>query len=137
MRRPVIGVGVVVFKHDQVLLIRRGTPPKQHQWSLPGGKQEWGETVPAAAHREVFEETGVTIHLGPLIDIVDLIERDETGELVRHYTLLDYAATWRSGTPCARDDAADARFWPLDAVNGLGLWHETARVIHQAWDRLA
>ena len=44
-RRPIVGVGVVVVRGDRVLLIRRGKPPRQGQWSLPGGAQELGETV--------------------------------------------------------------------------------------------
>src|SRR3546814_15852361 len=50
--RPLIGVGVVVFKGDRVLLIRRGKPPREGQWSLPGGRQRLGERIAATARRE-------------------------------------------------------------------------------------
>src|SRR3546814_14101329 len=59
--RPLIGVGVVVFKGDRVLLIRRGKPPREGQWSLPGGRQRLGERIAATARREVAEEAGIDI----------------------------------------------------------------------------
>ena len=59
--RPIVGVGVVVWRGDRVLLIQRGKAPRQGQWSLPGGAQELGETVVEAAVREVLEETGLAI----------------------------------------------------------------------------
>ena len=57
-RRPVPAAGVVCFRGDEVLLIRRGTPPREGEWSLPGGRIEWGERAADAALRELREETG-------------------------------------------------------------------------------
>ena len=74
--RPICGVGIVVFHQQKVLLIRRGKPPRQGEWSIPGGKQKLGETFQQAARREVQEETG--LKLGPLmlVDVVDSIFKD-------------------------------------------------------------
>ena len=130
--RPVVGVGVVVLRGDDVLLVRRGEPPRKDQWSIPGGKQERGETVRAAAHREIREETGVEIALIGLVDVVDGIRRDETGAAVSHYTLIDFAAEWVSGEPVAGDDAAEARWTPLDGLDDYRLWSETRRIIAAA-----
>lgn len=127
--RPMVGVGVVVWKGDDVLLIRRGKPPRRGEWSLPGGLQELGETVAEAAAREVREETGVEITLGPLVDVVDGIRRDEEDRVVTHYTLVDFVAEWRAGEPCAGDDAMDCRWVPADAIESLLRWPETVRVI--------
>ena len=134
MPQPVTGVGLVVFRGSDVLLVKRGRPPKQGQWSLPGGKLEWGETLANAALRELAEETSITAEIMGLIDTVDLIDRDETGAVVRHYALVDFAARWTGGEPVAGDDASDARFWSLDSVDTLGLWEETVRIIQQAWE---
>ena len=96
--RPFVGVGVVVWRGDNVLLIQRGKPPRIGAWSLPGGAQELGETVRETAVREVREETGVEIDVTHLIDVVDTITRDKDGRVRLQYTLVDFAAEWRLGT---------------------------------------
>lgn len=130
--RPVVGVGVVVLRGNDVLLIRRAEPPRKDRWSIPGGKQERGETVRDAAHREIREETGVEIALIGLVDVVDGISRDETGAAISHYTLIDFAAEWVSGEPVAGDDAAEARWTPLETLDDYRLWSETRRIIAAA-----
>ncbi len=130
--RPVVGVGVIVLRGNDVLLVRRGAPPLKNQWSIPGGKQERGETVRDAAHREIREETGVEIALIGLVDVVDGIRRDNTGAPVSHYTLIDFAAEWVSGEAVAGDDAAEARWIPLKKLSDYRLWSETRRVIAAA-----
>lgn len=123
---PVPAVGVVCLRGETVLLIRRGTPPLLGAWSLPGGRIEWGEKTRAAALRELSEETGVEAELLGLVEVADGLFGD------RHYVLVDYAARWIAGEPRAGDDAADAAFHPLSALDDLGLWSETVRVIRLA-----
>ena len=135
--RPVPAVGVVCFRGEEVLLIRRGTPPREGQWSLPGGRIEPGEPVRTAALRELREETSVEAELVDLVDVVDAIFENKAGDLItRHYVLIDYVAQWRSGTPKAGDDAADARFFHLSDLASMGMWDETLRVIDAAAARL-
>ena len=135
--RPVPAVGVVCFRGEEVLLIRRGTPPREGQWSLPGGRIEPGEPVRTAALRELKEETSVEAELVDLVDVVDAIFENKAGDLItRHYVLIDYVAKWRSGTPKAGDDAADARFFHLSDLASMGMWDETLRVIDAAAARL-
>jgi len=130
--RPVVGVGVVVWQGDRVLLVRRGRPPREGQWSLPGGGQRLGETLAEAARREVREETGLEVALGPVVATIDSIEQDEAGRVRYHYTLVDFTAEAGEGTPVPGDDAADVRWFDLDALDALGLWSETVRVIRLA-----
>ena len=130
MTAPVAAVGVICLRADEVLLIRRGRPPRLGEWSLPGGRVEPGETVRDAALRELREETGVEAELGPLVDVVDGLFPDEG----RHYVLIDFAARWTSGEPVAGDDAAEARFWPLKDIATRVAWSETVRVIRMAAD---
>ena len=131
-RRPIVGIGVVVFRGDEVLLIKRGKPPVSDRWSIPGGAQEIGETVREAALREVSEETGIEIEIVGLIDVVDGITRDAEGRAKYHYTLVDFAALWVSGEARAASDAAAARWVHRDAVAGLELWDETRRIVARA-----
>jgi len=134
--RPVPTVGVVCLRGDQVLLIKRGTPPRLGQWSLPGGRLERGETTAIAALRELAEETGVQAELLGLVDVVDgLFTSRETGETTRHYVMIDYAARWVSGEPVAGDDAADARFVSLDEALAMVEWDVTRQVIAETFER--
>ena len=125
---PVPCVGVVCLRGDEVLLIRRGRPPKAGEWSLPGGRIEPGERAVDAALRELREETGVEAEITGLVDVVDGL----FPEAGRHYVLIDYAARWLSGEPAAGDDALEARFVALEAVEVMVDWPETRRVIRIA-----
>ncbi len=135
--RPLIGVGVVVFKADRVLLIRRGKPPREGQWSLPGGRQRLGERIEAAARREVREEAGIEIAVGPLVDVVDSITRDEAGAVQYHYTLVDLLAEWRAGEAAAGHDAAEVAWADPADLGPFGLWTETERIIALAVQKRA
>jgi len=125
---PAPCVGVVCLRGDEVLLIRRGKPPRQGEWSLPGGRIEAGERTVDAALRELREETGVEAEIVGLVDVVDGV----FPEAGRHYVLIDYAARWLSGEPVAGDDAAEARFVPLAEAERLVDWSETRRIIREA-----
>ncbi len=133
--RPIIGVGAVVMKGSEILLIRRGKPPKAGEWSLPGGAQELGETTREAAVREIKEETGLEVDLLDLLDVIDFIDRAEDGTIRYHYSLVDYLAVPVAGSLRAGSDAHDARFFPLDEALSLPLWEETRRVIRLAGER--
>lgn len=128
-QRPVPTVGVVCLRGDEVLLIKRGNPPRQGQWSLPGGRLEWGETLQAGALRELAEETGCQAEILGLVDVIDGVMT------TRHYIMIDYAARWTAGEPVAGDDAADARFFNLDEALAIVEWEETRRVIREAVER--
>jgi 8-oxo-dGTP diphosphatase len=128
---PVPAVGVVCFNNQgEVLLIQRGTAPRLGEWSIPGGRIEWGEATKAAALRELREETGVEAEIVALIDVVDAIFTSRaSGDTTRHYVLIDYVARHVSGTPTAGDDAAQARFVPLSELPAYNLWDKTLRII--------
>ena len=133
--RPIVGVGVVVWNAERVLLVRRGKPPRAGHWSLPGGAQGLGETIAEAARREVKEEAGLDLTLGDIVATVDLIERDQQGRIRYHYTLIDFVAEAASPELHPGSDAADARWFDLGEIEALGLWSETVRVIKLAGKR--
>jgi len=128
---------VVVWKGDHVLLIQRGKEPRKGEWSIPGGSHELGENIREAATREVLEETGVQIELGPIVDVIDAIRHDGEGRVAAHYTLVDFVATWAEGEPVAGDDAMAAEWVPVDEALTRLNWSETARVIRQSRELLA
>jgi 8-oxo-dGTP diphosphatase len=133
--RPIVGIGVVVWHDDRVLLVRRSKPPRRGQWSLPGGAQQLGETVAEAARREVREEVDVEVELGEIIATVDFIERDPDHRVRYHYTLIDFTADAMSPVLRPGSDAADARWFEVAEIETLGLWSETARIIKLARER--
>ncbi|MBN2688089.1 MAG: NUDIX hydrolase, partial [Deltaproteobacteria bacterium] len=89
--RPRVGVGAVVIKERKVLLVRRGIPPSEGLWAIPGGHVELGETLQETAEREILEETGIVISAGEPIHTFDLIERDESERIRFHYIVVDVA----------------------------------------------
>ena len=135
-RIPIAAAGVVCLRGDDVLLVRRGTAPLQGQWSLPGGRIEWGERAADAALRELKEETGCDARLIGLIDVVDGLMSSRAAPAFAapwaHYVLIDYAALWTAGEPKASDDAREACFFAPEEIAGLGLWSETLRIIDAA-----
>ena len=127
--RPLIGVGVAVFKDDRVLLIRRGKAPRAGSWSLPGGRQRLGEGVRDTAAREVREEAGLEIEVTALLDVLDSIHRDAEGTIAYHYTLVDFLAEWRTGQAQAGGDAAEVVWADPGDLARYELWRETVRII--------
>ena len=129
---PHIGVGIILLRGDDVLLIRRGRPPGAGQWSLPGGKQELGETAEAAARRELLEETGLSCGALTMVAHADSITYDDAGRVEYHYTILDFAARYAGGEPVPGDDAAGCVWASPEELDAYGLWSEIRRVIELA-----
>lgn len=114
--RPVLAVGGIVFDGaGRLLVIRRGRPPGAGLYTIPGGKVEPGETLAVACAREVREETGLEVEVGPLVELVEKIGRedgggDDGGPLAYHFVIADYLCALRGGALVAGGDAAEARF---------------------------
>lgn len=130
MSKISVGVGAVVFKGDDVLLIKRGKPPFQGQWSIPGGSLEYGENLVAGVQREVREETGISIDRLALIDVFEALPGTAMSD--RHFLMIDYVAQWVSGVPVAGDDASDALFVPIAVARQKLSWDTTRQALGQA-----
>jgi ADP-ribose pyrophosphatase len=129
--QPRPAVGAVVFKGDAVLLVQRGNPPSRGLWAIPGGCVHLGETLQAAAEREILEETGVVIRAGEPLLVFDVIQKDEHGEVKYHYVIVDLAADYVSGDLRAGDDADDARWITEDELARLAVNPTTRRLLSE------
>jgi 8-oxo-dGTP diphosphatase len=113
---PVLCVGAVAVDRGQLLVVKRGRPPSEGEWSIPGGRVEAGEPIRQAVVREVKEETGVQCACGELIGWVERISPSH------HYVILDFWVAADSLGPYRPGDDADEVAWvPIDDVSGLGL----------------
>ena len=133
--RPVIGVGAIVLDGDRVLLIKRAHEPLKGQWSLPGGGVEVGETLEQATAREVREETGLDVEVGPIVDVIDRIARDQGGRVEHHFVLVDFVCRRSGGTLCCASDADAAEWVAVDALARYGVAEVTVAVIRKAAGR--
>ncbi|WP_138379100.1 NUDIX hydrolase [Luteithermobacter gelatinilyticus] len=133
--RPIVAVGTVVFRQDEVLLIRRRKPPKKDRWSIPGGAQNLGESLHQTAAREVLEETSIRVKDLELLDVLDLIDPDESGAIRHHYSLIDFVGLYAGGDIVPGDDAIDARWVPLGDLSDYGLWSATEKMILKGYRR--
>ncbi len=123
-KRPLVTVDAVVEQQDRVLLVRRGREPFRGSWALPGGFVEYGERTEEAVAREVMEETGVAIELEGLLGVYSDAHRDPRG----HVISICYVAKGH-GEPRGGSDAAEARFFPLEALEGMSLAFDHAGII--------
>ncbi len=131
-QRPIVGVGAVILHENSVLLVKRGKPPRNEEWSLPGGAQRVGEPILDALCREVKEETGLDVSICSLIDVIDGIFHDTEGKTQFHYTLIDYLAIPTSHELRAGSDAAEVKWFALDELGEIEIWSETRRIITTA-----
>ncbi|HMC75745.1 MAG TPA: NUDIX hydrolase [Vicinamibacterales bacterium] len=113
--RPVVGVGAVVLVDGRVVLVKRTHEPLKGAWNLPGGGVELGETLEEACAREVLEETGLVVDVGPVIEVFDRIMHDQAGMVQYHFVLVDYVCRPTGGTLGCGSDASDVALAdPLD-----------------------
>ena len=130
---PVAAVGGVVIHDGAVLLVKRAYPPRQGEWSLPGGQLELGESLAEGVRREVREETGLDVEVGAVVDVFDRVHRDEAGRIRYHFVIVDFLCQPRGGTLAAGDDAAAARWVPRAEVAALGVNAHAVGVVERGF----
>jgi len=128
---PVVAVGAVVFNQERVLLVRRGQPPSCDLWAIPGGKVRLGETLQAAAEREILEETGLTVRARQPVYTFDIIEQDAQGRIRFHYVIVDLIADYVAGTISAGDDAREVRWIGPDEIRRLEVSPQTVDLLQR------
>jgi 8-oxo-dGTP diphosphatase len=130
---PVCAVGAIIFQEDRVLLIKRGHPPAEGRWSIPGGVVHLGETLEEALRREVLEELGVEIRILRVGRVLDRMERDAQGRIYYHFVIIDYVCEILSGEPQAASDAEAWGFFQIEELEKLEMTGGTAPVIREVF----
>ena len=131
--QPLVGVAAVIFKGEEVLLVRRGQEPAKGVWSLPGGLVELGEGLEHALVREIEEETGISVEILGVTAVLERIYQDGDGGIPYHYVLIDFACQHLGGEPTPGSDSTAAEFVPLSALENVDLPSFTLKVIRRAW----
>jgi 8-oxo-dGTP diphosphatase len=126
---PQIAVGAIVFRDDEVLLVKRANPPGRGLWAIPGGRVKLGETLKEAARREVKEETGISIRPKEPMYVFDVIERDDEGGIRFHYVIVDLLADYLSGEPTPGTDASEARWVSSGKLKALPVSKTTRELL--------
>jgi ADP-ribose pyrophosphatase YjhB (NUDIX family) len=137
--RPIVGVGAVIINGDRVLLVRRGGEPLAGEWSVPGGVVELGETLRAATEREAWEETGLRVRAGEVVDVFDSIwtAAENHGRPQYHYVLIDFLCEVISGELRAGSDAAEVRWVTRHDVSAMELRQTVRAVISKGFEKVA
>ena len=109
-KRPILGVGALIFRHGKILLVERGREPFKGFWSLPGGALEVGETLECGVAREVKEETGLDVTPVALVGIFERLIPDQQGRIEYHYVLIDFLCRARPGKLAPASDVLRAEW---------------------------
>ena len=132
--RPVVGVGGVVISDGRALIVKRGSPPLEGQWSIPGGMLEAAETLVLGVRRELLEETGIEVKVLELIEVFERINLDGEGKARYHYVVLDYYCEAVRGEARAGSDVTDVAWARPEELPGYGLTETSTRVILKAFE---
>jgi 8-oxo-dGTP diphosphatase len=135
--RPYLAVSAAIFRHGRVLVVRRALPPSADVYTLPGGGVELGETLEAAAIREVREETGLEIEPVALAGYRQMIARDADGRVERHFVILPFAARWLRGEIVLNEELSEAKWLLPPDLSGLRTTEGLADIVAAAGERLA
>ena len=128
---PVVGVGGVVVRDGRALIIKRAHEPRKGEWSIPGGTVEVGERLADAVTRELREETGLDVTVGPVIEMFDRIHRDPDGRVRYHFVIVDFRCEAPIGDPVAGTDALDVAWVTADELDAYGVNTHAAAVIRR------
>jgi len=133
-KRPLVGVGAIIFKRDRILMAQRGKEPLKGWWSLPGGALELGEGLQDAVRREVLEETGLEVEPVKLFEVFERIMRDDSGAPEYHYVLIDYVCRVTGGKLFPGDDVCAVEWVRRRDLGGVQITEGTLAVIERAFE---
>jgi len=126
---PQLAVSAAIFRDGKVLLVRRARSPAKGFYSLPGGRVEFGETLHAALHREVDEETALKVEIIGLAGWREVVPGTPGGG---HYLIMSFATRWIAGEPVLNEELDDFRWLEPAALGDLRLTGGLEEVIRSA-----
>jgi len=130
--RPIVGVGAVIVQGGKLLLVKRRYEPLAGRWSIPGGTLELGETLETGVAREMREETGLEIEVGPVIEVFDRIIFDADKRVRYHFVLVDYLCWPVGGVLRAGSDVDEAVMVDPASLDRFDLTEKAREVIARA-----
>ena len=130
--RPYVGIGGIIVHEGRVVLVKRRFEPLAGQWSIPGGAVETGETLEACLIREMGEETGFVVEVGPVVEVLDRITHDDEGRVLYHFVLIDYLCWPVGGELRAGSDVAEAVLAEPSELAQFQLTEKALSVIERA-----
>ncbi len=130
-KQPLVGVGGVVIKDGKILLVKRAFPPGEGKWSFPGGLVELGEKLSDACARETEEETGFTIDVLELINVFDMIERDDAGKVMYHYVLVEFLAKPTGGSEKANAEVLELKWVTHEESKSMDMTRTARRAMNE------
>jgi 8-oxo-dGTP diphosphatase len=134
--RPYLAVSAAIIRDGKVLIVRRARPPAQDLFTLPGGAVETGERLTEAVIREVREETQLEIEPAALAGFREVIVRDKSGRIERHFVVLCFAARYVSGEPVPNEELAEIRWMYPQEIAGLRTTEGLAEIVAEAVEKL-
>jgi 8-oxo-dGTP diphosphatase len=128
---PLVGVGAVIVKDGKFLLVKRAFEPSAGKWSVPGGLVEVGESLAEACIRETEEETGLKVEVLELINVFDMIDRDDAGRVRYHYVLIDFLVKPVGGEEKPSHESTDMRWVSRDDMRQMDMTRTARRAIEE------
>ncbi len=132
--QPRVAVGAIVFKDGKVLLVKRGQPPADGLWAIPGGSVDLGDTLHKTKKREIREETTIVIRAKAPVFTFDTVEKDKKGDIRFHYVIVDLTADYIEGEPRAGSDVTEARWVSPSELEQLNVNRTTRKLLKEQFD---
>lgn len=133
---PLTGVGAVVIQNGKILLVKRAFEPGAGKWSVPGGLVEVGEKLSEACAREAEEETGLKVKVLELINVFDMIDKDDSGKVKFHYVLVDFLVKPEGGELKPNAEVTEMRWVTRDETKAMDLTRTARKVLDELFGGL-